>query len=210
MMIEIRAFRSEDLALLHAWLNDPEIMAWWDGEDVSYPAVVARYGTESYGSRRPNIEQWIAQLITPSAKAGARTAARSDHRNEPSPVNRSPMNRRVGWLQSVVVGDDPIEWALLGPHGVAATAVGIDYLIGGPRGQGLGTAMIDTFCSVIVPQRYPEATQIYAVPHRDNAASLRALQHAGFVHHDTIHLGSDTGCLMIRPADRQIPRTLLA
>lgn len=45
-----------DLPMLHGWLNDPGVVQWWEGQDVSYDAVVRHYGTPA----TPSTEHWIA------------------------------------------------------------------------------------------------------------------------------------------------------
>jgi RimJ/RimL family protein N-acetyltransferase len=44
-----------DLPLLHRWLNDPEVVRWWEGDDVSWDAVVR----DHWESDEPT-EHWIA------------------------------------------------------------------------------------------------------------------------------------------------------
>lgn len=62
-------------------------------------------------------------------------------------------------------------------------AAGIDYLIGETPyiGQGIGSSVIQLFAESVF-DRYPEAeiAVVVAVPQRDNRASCRALEKAGF------------------------------
>jgi len=53
-----RQLRHDDLSLMHRWLNDPAVVKWWEGVDVSWPAVVRRYGSGHSAA----IEHWIALL----------------------------------------------------------------------------------------------------------------------------------------------------
>lgn len=41
----LRAMTRDDLTLLHRWLNDPDIMQWWDGRDhkATFDRVEARF-----------------------------------------------------------------------------------------------------------------------------------------------------------------------
>ena len=56
--IAFRCLRDDDLPVMHRWLNDPAIVKWWEGADVSWPAVVRRYGAD-----HPTLfEHWIALL----------------------------------------------------------------------------------------------------------------------------------------------------
>ena len=44
---------------MHQWLNDPEIVQWWEGDDVTWAGVVTDYSPE----REPDgVEHWIASL----------------------------------------------------------------------------------------------------------------------------------------------------
>ena len=43
--IGFRPLTDDDLPLLHRWLNEPGVVRWWEGEDVSWQAVVADYGS---------------------------------------------------------------------------------------------------------------------------------------------------------------------
>lgn len=71
-------------------------------------------------------------------------------------------------------------------------AVGIDYLIGVPglTGRGLGSRMLRAFSGMVLAE-YPDAAVVVAVPQRDNRASCRALEKAGFRLIDERDLASD-------------------
>ncbi|UNO43758.1 GNAT family N-acetyltransferase [Streptomyces sp. MST-110588] len=60
-------------------------------------------------------------------------------------------------------------------------AAGLDYLIGEPGhcGQGIGTAAISAFTSVVFGL-FPEVITLASVPQKENRASCRALEKAGF------------------------------
>lgn len=45
MTITFRRTTDDDLPLLHEWLNDPGVVEWWEGDDVSWDAVVRDYGS---------------------------------------------------------------------------------------------------------------------------------------------------------------------
>lgn len=53
-----RRVTGDDLALLHRWLNEPGIVRWWEGEDVSWEGVRSKY------TERPadGYEDWFALL----------------------------------------------------------------------------------------------------------------------------------------------------
>lgn len=57
MPIAFRRLVSADLPVLHGWLNEPGIVRWWEGDDVSWDAVVRDYGTTTDAT-----EHWIATL----------------------------------------------------------------------------------------------------------------------------------------------------
>lgn len=54
--VTFRPLVDDDLPMLHRWLNEPEVVRWWEGNDVSWEAVVADYGS---GNVDP-VEHWIA------------------------------------------------------------------------------------------------------------------------------------------------------
>jgi RimJ/RimL family protein N-acetyltransferase len=173
MDIGFRPLADTDLELLYRWLNDPGVVRWWEGDDVSWDAVVRDYRPTS---TEPT-EHWIATLDL-----------------EP-----------VGWIQCYAAADYADEdevrhwWDL----GIDRNAAGIDYLVGDPalRGRGLGTSMIRAFVADVVFGRHPCWTQATASPLAANAASIRALEKAGFVHVGTFddRLGPARLMVMDRP-----------
>jgi aminoglycoside 6'-N-acetyltransferase len=168
--VAFRRLVDDDLPVLHRWLNDPGVLRWWEGDDVSWSAVVRDYGSMS----EDPTEHWVAML-------GGRPAgwiqcyATADYEHE----------REVQ------------QWRALG---VARTAAGIDYLIGDPgeRGRGRGSAMIRAFVAEVVFGRHPAWSQVGASPQLANVASWRALQRAGFVHAGDFQDEVGTCRLMLR------------
>lgn len=55
--IGFRVLEARDLELLHRWLNEPGVVAWWEGEDVSLEAV-----ERDYVSSDDRTEHWICQV----------------------------------------------------------------------------------------------------------------------------------------------------
>ena len=45
MTITFRRTTDDDLPLLHRWLNEPGVVEWWEGDDVSWEGVVRDYGS---------------------------------------------------------------------------------------------------------------------------------------------------------------------
>ena len=43
MHFEFRALGRVDLPMLHVWLNEPGVVRWWEGDDVSWDAVARDY-----------------------------------------------------------------------------------------------------------------------------------------------------------------------
>jgi aminoglycoside 6'-N-acetyltransferase len=154
MDVEFRALVDEDLPLLHRWLNEPGVVRWWEGEDVSWDAVVREYGS---ASTEP-VEHHIAVLGGENV-AWIQCFAAADHPEE----------------------DEVVQWWRLG---IDRTAGGIDYLVGAPerRGRGLGTSMIRAFVEQVAFPDHPGWTQVCASPLVANVASWRALRGAGFAH----------------------------
>ena len=44
MELTFRPLTDDDLPRLHRWLNDPGVVRWWEGDDVSWAGVVRDYG----------------------------------------------------------------------------------------------------------------------------------------------------------------------
>ncbi len=138
---------------MHRWLNEPGVVRWWEGDDVSWDAVVEDYG-ERTDEIDDHLEHWLAV------------------------VDGEP----IGWIQSCTLADEPEWFRLWAPFGVDDTIIGIDYLIGNPqaRGRGLGSTLIADFVDQVVFARHPQCRQVGADPLAGNVASWRALEKAGF------------------------------
>ena len=179
LRFSFRPLTDDDLDMMHAWLNDPDVVRWWEGDDVSMPGVIATY---SPTRRTPDsTEHWIAELDS----------------------------QPVGWICSWPVTDGLEESEAWFPLGVEQTAAGIDYLVGGPdqRGHGIGSAMIRSFTYSVVFGQHCGWTQAAAGPYTANVASCRALEKAGFkflgsVQHEDDDEGPCSLMVMNRPAPR--------
>ena len=55
LSLDFRRLEPDDLPLLHEWLNDPAVVRWWEGRDVSWDAVVR----DHTGDTAP-FEHWLA------------------------------------------------------------------------------------------------------------------------------------------------------
>ncbi len=176
--ISFRLLENDDLELMHTWLNEPGVVEWWEGEDVSMPSITANYSPDRDDADK--IEHWIAVV-----------------EDEP-----------VGWICCWRVLDGLSESKPWFPLGVEETAAGIDYLVGAPdrRGQGLGTAMIKAFAADVVFGKHPWFTQAVAGPYTANVPSCRALEKAGFeflgsVNHPGEALDPCSVMMLKRPAE---------
>ena len=151
MSITFREMMDADLPVLHRWLNDPAIVRWWEGDDVTWEGVVATYG--SAGRAGDDTEHWIAELD----------------------------GRDIGWIQLWDARTEPDEVAPWLALGVDPTTGGIDYLIGEPtdRGRGVGSSMIEAFAARAF-EHHPAYTQLAAAPYEGNTRSWGALERAGF------------------------------
>lgn len=175
MDVIFRRLVDDDLPMLHRWLNDPRVVQWWEGDDVSWKGVVRDYGSSS----RDPAEHWTAAL-------GGRDIgwiqfyAAADYAHEAE---------FQAW------------WRL----GVDRTAGGVDYLIADPqrRGRVLGTAMIRRFVTEVAFGRHPGWTQVCASPLVANVASWRVLEKAGFAFAGTFNSELGLCRLMVahRPSD---------
>jgi RimJ/RimL family protein N-acetyltransferase len=175
--VRFRRLTDADLPMLHAWLNEPGVVRWWEGEDVSWEAVVRDYGS---GGDEPT-EHWIA--VVDGRDAGwLQCYAWADHPDE---------------------DETKAHWAA----GVDRGAAGIDYLVAGAghRNQGIGSAMIRAFVRDVVFARHPTWTQVSAGPFVANTASWRALARAGFRHLADYDSGDDDGPCRVMALDRTVP-----
>jgi aminoglycoside 6'-N-acetyltransferase len=146
-----------DLPLLHRWLNEPGVVRWWEGDDVSWDAVVRDYGSASTNPA----EHWIASVDGRDI-GWIQCYVTADNEDD----------------------EEVAAWRTLG---VPRTAAGIDYLVSAPkaRGTGIGTAMIRAFVTDVVFGLHPDWTHAAASPYAANVASCRALEKAGFHHAGT-------------------------
>jgi aminoglycoside 6'-N-acetyltransferase len=152
MDMTFRRLTDDDLPMLHAWLNEPGVVRWWEGDDVSWAAVVREYGS----TNTEPVEHWLACV-------------------DGTPVGWIQCYAAASFA-------DEAETRAWFAMGIDRTAAGIDYLVGEPgrRGNGLGSQMIRRFVDQVVFPRHPDWTQVCASPQEANAASWRALANAGF------------------------------
>ncbi|HUW01027.1 MAG TPA: GNAT family N-acetyltransferase [Acidimicrobiales bacterium] len=148
--VTFRRLTDDDLGRLHEWLNDPDVVAWWEGDDVTWDAVVADYGSEG----DPVYEHWVP-IVGARPVGWIQCYAAVDAPEECGP-----------WF------DLGVERTAAGIDYLVAPEAG--------RGEGLGSAMIVAFVDDIVFGRHPEWTQVAAGPFEANVPSWRALEKAGF------------------------------
>jgi RimJ/RimL family protein N-acetyltransferase len=149
--VTFRPLTDDDLPMMHRWLNDPGVVRWWEGDDVSWAAVVADYGS---GRSDVTTEHWIASV-----------QGRDVGWIQCYPSTDSPDEAGAWWALGVDRTAAGIDYLVGEPD---------------ERGRGLGSAMIAAFVRDIVFGRHPGWTQACAAPYEANAASWRALARAGF------------------------------
>lgn len=179
MDITFRRLAEADLPMLHRWLNEPGVVRWWEGDDVSWEGVVKDHWTEVDAY----VEHWIS--VADGHDVGwIQCYAAADAAEDP------------------VAPDEALAWFELG---IDPKAAGIDYLVGEPgeRGRGLGSAVIGAFVDQVVFGRHPRWTQACASPYEANRASWGALAKAGFRHHGTFPAADGPCQLMVvdRPSE---------
>lgn len=145
-----RRLTDSDLPLLHRWLNDSEVARWWEGDDVSWGAVVRDYGSGSSDS----VEHWIA-VIDREPIGWLQCYAIVDDPDERALLAEVGVDDSAAGIDYLIGDRDR-------------------------RGRGLGAQLISQFTSQIVFARHPDWSQAYAAPSSANAASVRALRRAGF------------------------------
>lgn len=172
MPLEFRRLTDDDLPLLHGWLNEPGVVEWWEGDDVSWDGVVRDYGSACTDP--------VAHFLALD--------------------DRTPIGWIQCWATADNPDEAEVQhwWRL----GVPPTAGGIDYLVGEPahRGRGIGAAMIRAFTFDVVFPTHPW-THVCASPLAANVASCRALEKAGFTDAGTFddELGPCRLMVAVRP-----------
>jgi aminoglycoside 6'-N-acetyltransferase len=173
--LSFRPLVDGDLPLLHAWLNDPGVVRWWEGDDVSAEAVARDHGSGS----DPAFEHWLALDATGTAVGWAQCYAVSD----------SPEEAAQWWSVGVHRSAAGIDY-LIGDPAV--------------RGRGVGSRMVRGFVDTVVLGRHPLWTQVCAAPYEANVASWRVLERSGFRHLATLPDDDGPCRLMVRDRDRGV------
>jgi aminoglycoside 6'-N-acetyltransferase len=150
MDFTFRRLNDADLPLMHRWLNDPGVVQWWEGDDVSWEGVVRDYGS----TNTDPVEHWIA--LADGEEAGWIQCYSSAD---------DPEEAEKWWAAGVDRSAAGIDYLLGDPE---------------MRGKGLGSEMIRAFVDQVVFGMHPEWSQACAAPFEANVASWRALEKAGF------------------------------
>ena len=155
-MITFRPLASDDFELLHRWLNEPGVVEWWEGDDVSEDAVRRDYFTHV----EPGGEHWMA-------------------RDDGVPFGWIQCYSVLSSLEECGA------WFEFGVPETAA-GIDYLVGEPGERGQGRGSAMIRAFTDDIVFGIHPDWTHSCAGPFSANRASWGALAKAGYEHIGTV------------------------
>lgn len=176
MEFRFRPLVDDDLPTMHRWLNEPGIIEWWEGDDVTWERVVRDYSTRRVGD---GVEHWIVDHD--GVPFGWISCADIDH----WPVE-SQAWRALG----------------VGPHTAGIDYLIGDP---GRRALGLGSRMIAAFVRHIVFGLHPTWTQVGADPFSANRASWGALARAGFQFVGTYDEGDEESRLMVfdRPSQTE-------
>ena len=177
--LSFRPLTDDDLPLLHGWLNEPGVVRFWEGDDVSWEGVVRDYGSAGWD----DAEHWLA-LLDGQPVGWIQCYPWAGDPEEAAAYWSLGVDRTAAGID-YLIGD------------VAA------------RGRGIGSAMIRTFVDEIVFGRHPEWTQAATAANQDNVASWRALEKAGFRFLGTFDDEHGTFRAMVRDRDRAVgDRTL--
>ncbi len=150
MDVTFRRLTDDDLSMLHRWLNEPGVMRWWEGDDVSWEGVVRDYGS---GNGDPT-EHWLASIDGDDV-GWIQCYLAAD----------SPEESAQWWALGVQATAAGIDYLVGEPA---------------RRGRGVGSAMIRAFVEDVVFGLHPGWSQACAAPYAANVASWRALERAGF------------------------------
>jgi aminoglycoside 6'-N-acetyltransferase len=166
--VTFRRLTDADLPLLHRWLNEPGVVRWWEGDDVSWEGVVRDYGPDNPDP----VEHWVA-CVDGHEVGWIQCYAAADEPEEAQPWWDLGVDHTAAGIDYLVGEPDR-------------------------RGGGLGTTMISEFVEQVVFGQHPAWTQACAAPHVDNRASWRALERAGFRFVGLVDEAHGTGRLMVR------------
>ncbi len=151
-MITFRPLEPDDFALMHRWLNEPGVVEWWEGDDVSPDAVRSHYFTNV----EVGVEHWIA--LEETVPFGWIQCY---------PVTSDPAECAAWIAHGVPETSAGIDYLIGEPD---------------LRGNGRGAAMIERFTEDVVFGLHPEWTHVSAGPFSANTRSWGALARAGFDH----------------------------
>lgn len=164
LSFSFRLLVDADFEMMHDWLNEPGVVRWWEGEDVSMAAVAANYGADRQDQ---STEHWIAE------------------------IDGEPVGWICCW--PVTDGLEETEpWFPLGVAQTAA-GIDYLVAAPDRRGQGVGSQMIRAFTFNVVFGRHCDWTQAAASPYTANVASCRALKNAGFRFAGSVTYPDDEG-----------------
>jgi len=171
--VTFRRLTDEDLPLLHRWLNEPGVVRWWEGDDVSWEGVV-----RDYGSGQTDPVEFHLALLEGDPVGWIQCYAVADEPEEAGPWWELGIDRTAAGIDYLI--------------GEPAA-----------RGRGLGSSMIRCFVRDVVFAGHPHWTQACAAPLEANVASWRALERAGFRFVGLVPNADGVGRLMAvdRPAD---------
>lgn len=152
MQFEFRPLLDDDLPTMHRWLNDPEVVRWWEGDDVTWNGVVRDYSPH----REPEpVDHWIAAVEGVDV-GWISCSTLADWPEEASAWTPHGVDLRAGTID-YLIGDSV------------------------PRRRGVGSEMIRRFVAQIGFGLHPDWSQVAVAPMAANKASWRALENAGFV-----------------------------
>lgn len=167
-MRSFRRLQEADFDLMHRWLNEPGVVEWWEGDDVSPEAVRRHYFAEV----EDGVEHWLA--LEDQKPFGWIQCY---------PVTANPEECAAWYSHGVPETTAGIDY-LIGEAG--------------QRGSGRGSTMIDQFVDEVVFGLHPDWTHVGAGPFSANERSWGALANAGFLHVGTIADPEGPLHLMIR------------
>lgn len=150
MDLRFRRLTHDDLPMMHRWLNDPEIMEWWEGDDVSWAGVLSDYRPDPGGT----LEHWIVEMRDRPIGWIQCYDFHQERGDDTTPAGIRVHSRAAGL--DFLIGERA------------------------DRGRGLGSQMLSEFVDQVLFGRHDQWAQAVADPHVDNVASRKALTNAGF------------------------------
>lgn len=162
--VTFRPLVEGDLPRMHLWLNEPGIVRWWEGDDVSWDGVVRQYHPDHWEDE----EQFVAAVD--GVDVGW-----------------------IQCYPAAADPEETLLWRTVGVDVDRTGGIDYFVAEPSARGRGLGSRIIRAFTVDVVFGGHPAWHFAAAGPFVANEASWRALGRAGYAHAGDVDGGDADG-----------------